>query len=126
MFENVVVGVDGRVSGRDAIALATQIAQPGAAITLTHVVPGIFTPSHAVTPGLVNEDVAAAHALLEKERDAAGVDAELAVVQASSPGRGLHERAEAQGADLLVLGTCRHGIVGRAVLGNDTRDAINA
>jgi nucleotide-binding universal stress UspA family protein len=125
MFTNVLVGVDGRLSGRDAIALAAQLTEPGGAVTLAHVYPGVYKPSHAVVRGLVSEDRERAHALLENERAEAGVEAELVAVQAPSPGQGLHERAEEQDADLLVLGTCRHGIVGRAVLGNDTRAAIN-
>lgn len=125
MFTNVLVGVDGRVSGRDAIALAAQLTEPGGAITLAHVYPGIYKPSHAVVRGMVTEDRERAEALLEKERAQAGVEAEVLAVQAPSPGQGLHEQAEEQDADLLVLGTCRHGIVGRAVLGNDTRAAIN-
>ena len=32
MFQNLVVGVDGRLSGRDAIALAAQLAEPGGAV----------------------------------------------------------------------------------------------
>lgn len=125
MFTNVLVGVDGRVSGRDAIALAAQLTEPGGAMALAHVYPGIYKPSHAIVPGIVAEDHEWAEALLEHERDEAGVEAELVAVQAPSPGQGLHEQAEEQDADLLVLGTCRHGIVGRAVLGNDTRAAIN-
>jgi len=125
MFKNVVVGVDGRASGRDAIALAMRLADPGATLTLSHVIPGIYKPSHAVFYDMVEEDFAKARALLERERERAGVEATLEVVQAPSPGQGLHESAEAHDADLLVLGTCRHGIVGRAILGNDTRAAIN-
>lgn len=125
MFKNVLVGVDGRVSGRDAIALAAQLTEPGGAMTLAHVYPGAYKPSHAIVRGMVSEDRERADALLEREREQAGVEAELVSLQAPSPGQGLHEQAEEQGADLLVLGTCRHGIVGRVVLGNDTRASIN-
>lgn len=125
MFKNVLVGVDGRVSGRDAIALAAQLTEPGGAITLAHVYPGVYKPSHAIVRGMVSEDRERAEALLEREREQAQVEAELVAMQAPSPGQGLHEQAEEQDADLLVLGTCRHGIVGRVVLGNDTRAAIN-
>ncbi len=37
MFSNVLVGVDGRQGGRDAIALARQLATPDASIALVHV-----------------------------------------------------------------------------------------
>jgi nucleotide-binding universal stress UspA family protein len=42
-----------------------------------------------------------------------------------SPGRGLHEQAEEQDADLLVVGSCGRGAFGRAMLGDDTRAALN-
>jgi nucleotide-binding universal stress UspA family protein len=63
--------------------------------------------------------------ILERERDAAQVEAELVRVEASSPGPGLHEQAEVQQADLLVVGSCSHGAVGRVMLGDDTRGALN-
>jgi len=125
MFEKVVVGVDGRVSGRDAIALAAQLTEPGGSMALAHVYPGIHKRSHAILPGMAEADREAALELLGEERSKAGVEAEIVPVEAPAPGRGLHEESERQDADLLVLGTCRHGIVGRAVLGNDTRAAIN-
>src|ERR1041385_3272604 len=125
MFKNVLVGGGGRPSGRDAIALASLLTEPGGTITFAHVFQGVYMPSHAITPGLVEDDREEAHKLLEAERAKAGVRAELVSILAPTPGQGLHEQAEEQGADLLVLGTCRHGIVGRAVLGNDTRAAIN-
>jgi nucleotide-binding universal stress UspA family protein len=125
MFKNVLVGVDGRVSGRDAIALASQLTEPGGAITLAHVMPCMLKPSRTIIPELIEEDRRKAQELLEHERGLANTGAELAVVEAPSPGQGLHERAEIQGADLLVLGSCRRGIVGRAILGDDTRASIN-
>jgi hypothetical protein len=36
MFENVLVGVDGRPTGRDAIALARRLAAADRALTLAH------------------------------------------------------------------------------------------
>lgn len=125
MFKNVLVGVDGRQGGRDAIALASRLTEPGGAVTLAHVYSGFYKPSHAVAPGMVDEDRKAAAALLERERSETGVDAELVSIQALTTGQGLHERAEQQDANLLVLGTCRRGAFGRTLLGNDTRAAIN-
>jgi nucleotide-binding universal stress UspA family protein len=40
-------------------------------------------------------------------------------------GRGLHELAEREGADLLVVGSTRRGLLGRAMLGDDTSHALN-
>jgi nucleotide-binding universal stress UspA family protein len=114
VFENVIVGIDGRSNGRDALALARQLCDHVGKLTLAY-----------VHPGDLAEEREDALRLLERERVAAGVSAELASVVAASPGRGLHERAEAQGADLLVVGSCARGAFGRAMLGDDTRAALN-
>ena len=37
MFKNVLVGVDGRPTGRDAIALATRLLDPEGKLTLANV-----------------------------------------------------------------------------------------
>jgi nucleotide-binding universal stress UspA family protein len=63
--------------------------------------------------------------LLQSERDAAQVTAELASVEASSPGAGLHREAERREADLIVVGSSARGLIGRAMLGDDTRGALN-
>jgi nucleotide-binding universal stress UspA family protein len=114
MFKNVLVGVDGRPNGRDAIALASHLADRDGKLTLAYV--------HG---GEVTEERKDSHALLEQERIEAGVEAETISIVATSPGRGLHQQAEDQGADLLVVGSCSHGAFGRAMLGNDTRAALN-
>jgi nucleotide-binding universal stress UspA family protein len=114
MFKNVLVGVDGSQNGRDAIALASQLIDPDGNLTLVH-----------VHQGEMAEELADVRKLLEEERKAADVTAELLSVVAAGPGRGLHEQAERQGADLLVVGSCRHGAFGRAMLGDDTRAALN-
>jgi nucleotide-binding universal stress UspA family protein len=55
--------------------------------------------------------------LLEQEGTTAQLDAQLVSVEALSPGRGLHEQAEDQGADLLV-GSRGYGPVKRLMLGS--------
>ncbi len=114
MFKNVLVGVDGRPNGRDAIALASDLVDIDGRLTLAFV--------HG---GEVAEERKDADALLEAQRAQAGVDAELLSLIATNPGRGLHQQAEQQGADLLVVGSCSHGPFGRVMLGDDTRAALN-
>jgi len=125
MFKNVLVGVDGRPGGRDAIALAARLADPDAKLTLAHVHSGRLRPTHAITPGMVKEDREASAKLLEADMATAEVSAGRVSIEASSPGRGLHQQAEEQGADLLVVGSCSRGALGRAMLGDDTRAALN-
>lgn len=125
MFKNVLVGVDGSANGRDAIALARQLTDADGKITLAHVHRGEVDFVKGVQRDLLREDREASSKLLEDERAASGVDAELRSIVASSPAAGLHGQADLQDADLLVVGSCRHGAFGRAMLGDDARAALN-
>jgi nucleotide-binding universal stress UspA family protein len=125
VFERAIVGVDGRPTGRDAVALASRLVGPQGTLTLANVHPGELRPVEAVTPARTTEKRGASHELLERERAEAEVEAELVSFLATSPGRGLHDLAEERGGDLLVVGSCSRGVVGRAMLGDDTRAALN-
>jgi nucleotide-binding universal stress UspA family protein len=125
MFKNVLVGVDGRPNGRDAVALASRLIDPDGKLTLAHVHGGELRPSHAISPGVVREERAASEELLEQERAAAGLSAELVSIAAGNAGAGLHMQAEEQNAELLVVGSSSRSALGRAMLGDDTRAALN-
>jgi nucleotide-binding universal stress UspA family protein len=125
MFKNVIVGVDGHQGGRDAIALAKNLFDHRAELTLAYV---YYGDSHVWRGSSGPYDAAErdrAHELLEKARTEAGVEATLRAHGSSSVGRGLHELAEKTGADLLVIGSSRRGLVGRVMIGDDTRSALN-
>ena len=64
MFKNVLVGVDGRPGGRDAIALAGLLSDPGARLTLAF-----------VRSGDTAGDLTDSEKLLERERSAADLEA---------------------------------------------------
>jgi nucleotide-binding universal stress UspA family protein len=125
MFKNVLVGVDGRPNGRDAIVLASRLTNSEGKVTLAHVHSGHVHPLHAVSPGLVAEEREASTKLLEQERSIAEDPVEIVALEASTPGAGLHRRAEAQGADVIVVGSCSRSLFGRAMIGDDTRGALN-
>jgi len=125
MFKNVLVGVDGRPTGRDAIALATRLLDADGKLTLAHVHNDVLSPLHAAAPGVIEQERKASHELLERERATAEVSADLISVAAFSPGGGLHEQAEQMHADLLVVGSSSRGAFGRIMLGDDTRAALN-
>lgn len=125
MFKNVLVGVDGRSTGRDAIALAAALTDPNGKLTLANVRNDMLNPVYATAPGAIISEREVSRKLLERERDNANLDAEILSIVSLSPGAGLHEQAEEQDADLLVVGSCSHGALGRAMLGNDTRAALN-
>lgn len=125
MFKNVLVGVDDRQGGRDAIALATRLVDAEGKLTLVNVHSGVLGSVEAVSPDAISAERERSHALLEDERKRAGVEAELLSVVSTSPGRGLHQQAEEGHADLIVVGSCSRGAFGRAMLGDDTRAALN-
>lgn len=125
MFRNVLVGVNDAEGGRDAIALGKMLVAPDGELTLAHVY-------HQDPPGpwrmadvRVGEERDRARELLERAGAEAGVRAHIRWRGAPSVGRGLHEMAEMIEADLLVVGSSRRGLLGRAALGDDTRAALN-
>lgn len=127
MYRNVLVGVDGRPNGRDAIVLASRLLAEDGKLTLVHVHSGVPRSARTSTPA-AGDGERDALALLQRERDAAEVEAERAELlpfAASSPGHGLHLLAEQREADLIVVGSCSRSGIGRVMLGDDTRAALN-
>lgn len=126
MFKNVLVGVDGRPNGRDAVALATKLLADDGRLTLVHVHGGAPRPARDQVPATATDPEQESLSLLQRERDATEVQAaELLSFCASSPGHGLHVLAEQRGADLIVVGSCSRSGFGRVMLGDDTRAALN-
>ncbi len=125
MFENVIVGVDAAQGGRDAIALAGRLCAKGGELTLAHVYyndPEVWRGS---SPAYDAAETERADGLLENARREAGVEAQLRSKGSPSVGRGLHELAEAIGADLLIVGSSGRGLAHRVLIGDDTRAALN-
>jgi len=125
MFNRVLVGVDGRQGGRDAIALATRLTTRARHLTLAHVYAGHGDPPVRGYDDDETTQITRARFLLQAASGHGRIDAELRWTGAKSPGRGLHQLAETVNADLLVVGSTRRGPVGRVLLGDDTRDALD-
>jgi nucleotide-binding universal stress UspA family protein len=125
MFKRIIIGVEERDGGRDAIELAERAADRDAAMTLVNVCSNAPTTWRGSSP--IYEAVELQHAqdVLTGLRQTTGIDATLRPVAAATPGRGLHMVAEDENADLLVLGSSRRGLLGRVLLGDDTREALN-
>jgi nucleotide-binding universal stress UspA family protein len=124
MFDNVLVGVDGRQGGRDAIALAKTLASPAARLTLAHVYGG-HSAGGRLSALAMPLDLEAAEELLARAASDVGGQPQTALIYESSVGRGLHELAEQRGADLLVVGSSRRALLGRVLMGDDARAALN-
>jgi nucleotide-binding universal stress UspA family protein len=126
VYRNVVVGVNGKENGRDAIMLAEMLRNsPASKVTLAHV-RRPFGPALAISNiGDWADEHDSSQDLLEQEREAMNVDAKLLPYVASSPGKGLHEVAEKLEADLLVVGSCSRGGLERTMLRDDARATMN-
>jgi nucleotide-binding universal stress UspA family protein len=125
MFNNVVVGVDGTQGGRDAIVLAKHLLGEGGELTLAYVFPGDTLPSRGSNSTYDAAQRDRVLELLETAREEAGVAAQLRSAGSPSVGHGLHVLAESTDADLLIVGSSQRGLLGRALIGDDTRAALN-
>lgn len=124
MFERVMVAVDGRAGGDDAIALARLLSGPDTELSLAHVFHGDPAPwpeAHADWNAAQRRE---AYELLEDARARADVSATLRWTGASSVGRGLHDLVERFEIDLLIVGSSRRGILGRVLLSDHTHAAL--
>jgi nucleotide-binding universal stress UspA family protein len=122
MFENVLIGLDGGQGGRDALSLAQQLAAPGATFTLVHVCGPFYNRGAAAAFPV---DLAESEKMLEREREVAGLEAQVFVAGPRQVGPGLHELARDQQADLIVVGSTRHGFLGRVLIGDDSRGTLD-
>ncbi len=122
MFDKMLVGVDGRPGGRDAIALARMLASADAQIVLANIYGGRLSGGGLRGTGDPHLD---AEDLLEREREAAGIEARAVVHADGKPGRALQGVAAEESADLLVIGSTRRGPIGRVLIGDETLGALN-
>lgn len=125
MFGNVLIGVDGRDGGRQAIALAQLLAEPHASFALANVYQTKWPRGGIATVAAEAERVASRQ-LLRHEREQAGIDATLHTVAAPSVARGLHAEAKRWPADLIVVGSCHRRVLGRLLRGDDTRAVMRS
>jgi nucleotide-binding universal stress UspA family protein len=115
MYRKIIVGYDGSAQGDDALALGKLIADAtGASVTAVSVFQ--FDPMWGSYDIHFQGLDAELKEKLERAASSAGVEAQT--VATSSPARGLHELAEQSDADLVVLGSARHGKAGQILAGS--------
>ena len=114
MFTSIVVGVDCREGGRDALALATLLHAAGG---------GKLIALHACASApLIHEDVLI---LVEDELARAGATGRAIVVTDRSPAHALRTVAEREAAELIVVGSSRRGGVDRVLAGDDAAATLH-
>jgi len=124
MYEKIIVGHDGTEGGDDALMLARVLAEAtGAEVLVTHVCHETEFPTSSAAQRwnqALREDA------LESLEAAVGDASEMRtqLVASTSPGRGLHDLAESEGADLIVVGSTHHHGLDRLLAGSVTETAI--
>jgi nucleotide-binding universal stress UspA family protein len=127
MFKRIVVGVDGREGGRDALALAATLQRAaGGAIFAVHVYPHdrvVPLEDAPAVEAVLHEDLLAT---LEGELRAANVSARAIVHIDPAPARALHEVAEREDADLIVVGSGHRAGADRVLAGDVATSTLHA
>jgi nucleotide-binding universal stress UspA family protein len=126
MFKTIVVGVDGREGGRDALSLAGRLALlAGGDLVAVRVLPFDYYVSHAGAPPFASMAEPDAKREVEDELAKAGLTARIRVMGDSSPARALHRVAEEERADVIAVGSTHHGRIGRVFAGDDAAATLH-
>jgi nucleotide-binding universal stress UspA family protein len=126
VFETIIVGVDAREGGRDALALAAALARTcDGELVAVHAYPYDYFVSRGADSDFESAMHGAAMETLEGELDRAGVLARPIAVPDSSPGRALHLAARRNDGDLIVVGSAHRGPLGRVLAGDATASALH-
>ena len=110
MFNRIVAGFDGSEGGRDAVAMASELAERfDAELIVASVVPEPY--AKGMIPALPSDALVwmTDDARKSAEEVASAVEAGVEVRASLSPARGLHQIVMETGADLLVIGSTGAG-----------------
>jgi nucleotide-binding universal stress UspA family protein len=125
MFDNVIAALNDGPAALDAIALATDLIDPGGTLALAHVTRGDPRSHRASRTTSQASQRLVSLELIEAAAARADVTATPLTSVSRSVGRGLHELAEREHCDLLVVGSSGRAFFDRVVIGDDIRDALN-
>jgi nucleotide-binding universal stress UspA family protein len=115
MYRMIIVGFDGSDQARDALALGRLLSTvTGARVIASSVYDGGWGMREAYRSEWRDEMRTGAEATLAE----VGEWAESVAVDSSSAARGLHDLAEHERADLIVVGSCHRGRIGRVLAGS--------
>lgn len=121
----LLVGIDGREGGRDALALAHALGEHegGSALVVTVLSTGPLPMEFAL---LRPEEAGPAQPRFEEAREALpGLEIETQAYDGGSPAGILTTLAEGAGFDAIVVGSPHRGAVGRVMIGSVATSLLN-
>jgi nucleotide-binding universal stress UspA family protein len=122
----IIVGVDGRQGGRDALALAARLASLfDGELVAVHAYPYDLFTGRGATPEFETIMHGSAEDLLTDELERTHVTAHTAAMPDGSPGRALHVAAKRHDAGLIVVGSAHRGTIGRVLAGDVTMGTLH-
>ncbi len=126
MFSTIVVGVDGREGGRDALALGERLrAIFDADLIAVHAYPYDLFVSRGPSPDFESVMHANADGLVAGELNRAGVTARAVAIPDGSPARALHRAAKRHDSNVVVVGSHQRGPIGRVLAGDVTLGTLH-
>jgi nucleotide-binding universal stress UspA family protein len=126
MFKTIIVGVDGREGGRDALALAASLRRVFASdLVAVHAFPVDYYVGRGANGAYEEALHERAAKTVRDEVERSGVTAQAVTVADDSPGRALQRAASGHDADLIVVGSAHHGRVGRVLAGDVTAGTLH-
>ncbi len=130
MFKKIIWATDGSDSADRALDTVKSLAsQEGASLVVVHSIENLAGPGGRGAPELnADEDERQSKIATQvKDLAAAGVDANIRVVHggATSAAHTLAKVAEEEAADLIVMGTRGHTILGGLLLGSVTQRLLH-
>jgi nucleotide-binding universal stress UspA family protein len=116
MFRTIVIGYDGPDRGGEAVALATTLRDPrrGSLLLVSAYPPVMYSNGYVLPDNALEPTEAMLDAACTQLAD--GIPVRTLAVPAGGA-RALTETAEREHADLVVVGSSRHGAVGRVLPG---------
>ncbi len=126
MFSTIVVGVDGREGGRDALALGERLrAIFGGDLIAVNAYPYDLFTRRGASPDFESIMHANASDMVAEELKHTGVKARAVAMPDGSPARALHKAAKWHDANVIVVGSDQHGPIGRVLAGDVTRGTLH-
>lgn len=123
MYQTIIIGIDGRSQDAEVLALAQQLAEPGAELIAVSV--AVTERSRLHAPGRASDEARldAAEEVVDAFTEPR-VRLEGVVASAPSVGEGLRDIAVGARADLIVVASSRRGLAGRIFAGDAVRDVL--